>query len=255
MTHLSSPVASSTADFQPKTMADIIDSLKRLERVGSENSKTTEKLIQAAAEVSSKIVTQFHLTPGETVRIPGSIANEASALATAETPPLDYLVRDGKLFNQSICAHVAQNRTAALRFAEDIAENGLLDVIIRDLGERAGRSNAGLTILEAASSSVPSVLLIPCLRELMKNNEAVRVSRMPPEHIDDTFRVKGLTETFVELRKDGSGFLVYIPIARIKEILAATPVKSSILILSAGAVEWVETPSPGYPHPRWEYTH
>ena len=37
-------------------MSDIIDSLKRLERVGSENSKTTEKLIAAAREISAKIV-------------------------------------------------------------------------------------------------------------------------------------------------------------------------------------------------------
>jgi hypothetical protein len=40
-------------------MADIIDSLKRLERIGSENSKTVEKIISAAREIEAKIVEQF----------------------------------------------------------------------------------------------------------------------------------------------------------------------------------------------------
>lgn len=36
----------------------IINSLKRLERAGSENSKATEKLRDAAAEVAGRIVSQ-----------------------------------------------------------------------------------------------------------------------------------------------------------------------------------------------------
>jgi hypothetical protein len=51
-------------------MADVIDSFKRLERVGSENSKTTQKLIDAATELSSVIARQFAVGPDdETISI------------------------------------------------------------------------------------------------------------------------------------------------------------------------------------------
>jgi len=60
MTNLTGPAASAAIGL-PKTndMADVIDSLKRLERIGSENSKTTEKLLTAARDLSELIVRQF----------------------------------------------------------------------------------------------------------------------------------------------------------------------------------------------------
>src|ERR1017187_9787224 len=62
MTNLTSPAAS-TVLGSPKSnnMADVIDALKRLERIGSENSKTTEKLLAAAAELGKKIVAQYEI--------------------------------------------------------------------------------------------------------------------------------------------------------------------------------------------------
>ena len=39
-----------------KNMANVIDSLKRLERIGSEHSETTKKIIEAACDLSQKIV-------------------------------------------------------------------------------------------------------------------------------------------------------------------------------------------------------
>ena len=50
-------------------MSDIIDSLKRLERAGSENSTTTQKLIAAAHELSNLIVEQFAVIGSEGVPV------------------------------------------------------------------------------------------------------------------------------------------------------------------------------------------
>lgn len=59
------PSGSNRTGHPHNSLADVIDSLKRLERVGSENSKTTEKLIAAAAELFDKVVKQYVLQDGE----------------------------------------------------------------------------------------------------------------------------------------------------------------------------------------------
>ena len=63
------PSGSNRPGIPHNSMADVIDSLKRLERIGSENSKTTEKLIAAAAELSDKIAKQYALQNGESCEV------------------------------------------------------------------------------------------------------------------------------------------------------------------------------------------
>src|SRR5579863_8198467 len=41
-------------------MAEIIDSLKRLERIGSDDSQVTRKMLDAAREIESRICEQYH---------------------------------------------------------------------------------------------------------------------------------------------------------------------------------------------------
>ena len=66
MTHLSAP-AGTPAIGAPHNMPDVIDALKRLERIGSENSKTTEKLIAAAKELGDRIVEMCGLARDESI--------------------------------------------------------------------------------------------------------------------------------------------------------------------------------------------
>jgi hypothetical protein len=51
-----SPTGSPEGNF---TMSNIIDSLKRLERIGDETSKTTQKLIESARELADNIETEL----------------------------------------------------------------------------------------------------------------------------------------------------------------------------------------------------
>ena len=60
-------------------MTQIIDALKRLERSGSENSQTTQKLIDAAEQLSRKIVEQFSARDDYVLHI----APEGSAMKKA----------------------------------------------------------------------------------------------------------------------------------------------------------------------------
>ena len=128
----------------------IIDSLKRLERVGSENSKTTQKLIAAATELSELIVKYFR---GEDCTV-------------VENDDFRYEIDGGRLinFDRFHWAHpdrqlpigtaeagnaVDQSRNDALVFSRDIA-NGLLDQVIATLEKRTAENEQGLPALEDA---------------------------------------------------------------------------------------------------------
>ena len=134
-------------EFQP--MADVIDSLKRLERVGAENSKTTQKLIDAANSLEDLLVAQF---PHQT-RVEFRRAGETRGFGK---PPyfLDYAIDDGHLVNQSIYRPVGADRTSAMRFAEDIAD-GLLDVIEAVLAEMQKEAAPAARVLQEALDAFP----------------------------------------------------------------------------------------------------
>ena len=114
-------------------MTDVIDSLKRLERAGSEHSKTTEKLLDATRQLSEKIVSQFASDRGENV--PVFDVNEVQ-------PEFRYYVQNGWLCN-TYGQYVAANRDSALAFSKDVA-NGLLDYIERVLMQRKAENEETL---------------------------------------------------------------------------------------------------------------
>jgi hypothetical protein len=65
-------------------MPDVIDSLKRLERIGSEYSKTVEKIIQAARDLEGSIATQYQQSRLSVINGP-EILQRVSALS--DRPP------------------------------------------------------------------------------------------------------------------------------------------------------------------------
>jgi len=96
-------------------MPDIIDSLKRLERVGSENSKTTQKLIAAATEPSQLIVKQFAVVGSERV--------DVVWVHNATGPSFSYTILKGRLCNdRRQSSFVDETRDDALAFSKDIAD-------------------------------------------------------------------------------------------------------------------------------------
>jgi hypothetical protein len=145
-------------------MSNIIDSLKRLERVGSENSKTTRKLIAAAREVSSLIARQF--CPGEKESIKVVDASFDRAQGWVRNRNLSG-VQPGRRFvwywvkcdgeggavllredpYSSKPAESLDQRETALQFAADIAD-GILDLFSQRLEELNRESTEGLMTLE-----------------------------------------------------------------------------------------------------------
>lgn len=149
------PVAPATGPTND--MSDIIDSLKRLERVGSENSKTTQKLIDAARELASLITQQCGLP-----NFPDSeniILNEDRLEPFAK---FQYFVANGRLVNgkrstERHNAYVDETRDDALAFSKDVA-NGLLDYIVRVIEERQAESTESLSTLQDGPAEMARLL-------------------------------------------------------------------------------------------------
>jgi len=161
MTYPTSPAAE-TAEGLPKAMADIIDSLKRLERIGDENSKTVEKILEAARDLEAKIAILYE--GAENTSILGAVTlarivkeNHCSLAAAARSLGLDHehVMRMRYSVEPSASGgyllgpertRVSQSREAALRFANDLA-HGLLVVIQQDLMEQNASNRAALDVL------------------------------------------------------------------------------------------------------------
>jgi hypothetical protein len=141
-------------------MTDIIDALKRLERVGSEHSKTTEKLMSADRELSAKIVGQYNVR-NETIEIVSVYKDKESrwaALGSLDqqvelhllpTERMRYWIREGDLFNPDREEYVSSNRESALAFSRDVAA-GLLDLIEQSLATRHEENMTALGVLDNA---------------------------------------------------------------------------------------------------------
>jgi hypothetical protein len=136
-------------------MSDIIDSLKRLERAGSENSKTTQKLIAAAHELSNLIVEQFAVIGSEGVPVVSlyskTVYDDNEERFRQVGPDFRYGISRGRLYNSGRpnSPFVDETRDDALAFSKDIAD-GLLDHIIEALEKRAGENAEGLATIEGA---------------------------------------------------------------------------------------------------------
>ena len=151
MNQPSSLTASLVTPFLSKdnSMADIIDSLKRLERVGSENSKTTEKLIQAASDLEDVILKAF--APKEIDRlfqINIDVNLPSKNFYYIEQSRVVSTLPGGKGALLPVCA----NREMALRFSRDVAD-GLLDQISVCLERTHKESESASLILEAATKA------------------------------------------------------------------------------------------------------
>jgi hypothetical protein len=163
MTYLSSPAAE-TAQGGFNTMSDVIDSLKRLERIGDENSKTVEKIIKAAEELEKTIAYQYRNSAGASINGSSILSRLAKAdgkgpLDAAKSRGLDYS-RILQMKYEITWAHsysysvqfgdggdrVSANREAALRFARDIA-SGLLTLLEHDLLQRHNDEEQAMNIL------------------------------------------------------------------------------------------------------------
>jgi len=159
MSNLSAPVASATSGFPTlNTMPDVIDALKRLERVGSENSKTTEKLINAATELSKKVIEQFRVSGNEAVTVldhrnSWELDPDDETPRNTYEPEMYYFIEQGRIKNGRTNMFVDQGRDSALAFSKDVAA-GLLDHIVDELTTREAETRGGLTVLEAAADKI-----------------------------------------------------------------------------------------------------
>lgn len=136
-------------------MSDIIDSLKRLERAGGENSKTTQKLIAAAHELSNLIVEHFAVIGSEGVPVVSlcskTVHDDNEERFRQVGPNFRYGISRGRLYNSGRpnSPFVDETRDDALAVSKDIAD-GLLDQIIEALEKRAGENAEGLATIEGA---------------------------------------------------------------------------------------------------------
>lgn len=177
MSNLTSPAAESAVGLPNVTMPDIIDSLKRLERIGSENSKTVAKIIEAAREIEARIVAQYfdrsvvEINPASILRHLAekrgtSIVEVARALGVPcegqcdvdESSdfmvryPSPYSIRPsgyGRQLYINDNTWVGENRDSALTFSKDLS-SGLLAVIVEDLSSQQRENEEGLAILQQA---------------------------------------------------------------------------------------------------------
>jgi hypothetical protein len=132
----------------------IIDSLKRLERIGDENSKTTQKLIQAADELASTIAKQFAVQGTEHFELPTRFRKTGSNFE--ETGFLPYAIDQGCLVfgtGYACEGYVARDRENALAFSRDIA-NGLLGLLAEILAERLKDTTDGLAAIQTANQKI-----------------------------------------------------------------------------------------------------
>ncbi len=137
-------------------MASIIDSLKRLERAGSEHSRATEKLHTAARDVArlvKELVPVGVILPRgyEVRRIHSNVGSDLFLVAGG------YWVDGcgGYLHGDFRCPIPPQTREASLRFAEDIA-TGWLDELAEWLEQRAAEDEAATATLQAAAERLAS---------------------------------------------------------------------------------------------------
>jgi hypothetical protein len=162
MSNFAGPVAPATPGLFPNNMPDVIDSLKRLERIGAENSKTIEKVIGAARELELTIGKQYQLSRTNTIYGPeivqriGPDAAKTSGISLQHAQVVSYRVEWGQtdgpyLIEISLSTRVSANRESALRFASAIA-NGLLTLLEQDLLQRQLADERAIAVLEGAKA-------------------------------------------------------------------------------------------------------
>jgi hypothetical protein len=161
MTNLTAPGAEAASGLPNENyMSDVIDSLKRLERVGSEESKTTQKLIQAAAQLSFLIASQFSSIGTRKVTV-AQVPTFSTKDGLRQFRNVKYTVSEDKRQLQKTDQYrlyrdgeyVADNREVALEFARDISK-GLLDPITAALEKRQTEDTKAIAAIEGAAAEI-----------------------------------------------------------------------------------------------------
>jgi hypothetical protein len=81
---VSQVVTPTTAIFPEQPMADVIDSLKRLERLGDENSKTVQKILQASQDIENRVLDLYRYRPvGTMIRCKEAFTQEPPSDSSA----------------------------------------------------------------------------------------------------------------------------------------------------------------------------
>lgn len=134
----------------------IINAVKRLERAGSEHSRATKKLFEAATEVAELIE---EIAPvGVPLPRGYKVIKEKSNIGVArflvrgddDSYKIEYIDGIGDyLHNDFHCWIPGQKRETVLEFARDVAD-GLLDEIADFLEKRTQESEIATTILQSA---------------------------------------------------------------------------------------------------------
>lgn len=137
----------------------VVDALKRLERAGSENSRSTEKLREAARVVAGQVTLAVIAGDNENVMLPRLyqvIVNDNNQYVLFKMRPAtdedrwDEYCTDEYKRVETVEYHFAP-RAAVLNFAADIAD-GLLDEIAAFLEERSQANEQAAQVLEAAQT-------------------------------------------------------------------------------------------------------
>jgi hypothetical protein len=147
----------------------VINALKRLERAGSENSRATQKLHEAADKVAQAIINAVprHLHGSwlprdyRIVKITANIGEARYLVKKGDTDDWgnrhDYWIdgSGGYLFGDFNCPVPEQTREGSLLFAKDIAD-GLLDMISQHIEESQAKIFSATVVLEATAEKLAS---------------------------------------------------------------------------------------------------
>jgi len=161
MTNVSSPAAAAATGFL--NMSNVIDSLKRLERIGSEESETVRKILEAAKELSRSICQGFpanlrdqqikgYVDRGNTIRLGYPDFDGDGPKYTFGSYEIVGMNGHGDTRVQRDGEFVGLNRDNALSFAKDISM-GLLDLLSQFVEKDHEKSVAGLELINSLLSS------------------------------------------------------------------------------------------------------
>ena len=147
-------------------MSDLLHALNRLERAGSEESRCTKKLHEAACTVAEKICAAVYTARAVSVLLPRGymVTNVKSNVGNTDflvrktgkiddmsgEPELYWIDGQGSYLHGDFHAFVPdQTREGSLQFSKDIAE-GLLDEIAEFLEKRSTESSQAAELLQNA---------------------------------------------------------------------------------------------------------
>ena len=138
-------------------MSNIVNALKRLERAGDENSRTTQKMYEAANKIAEVIISSVPANVWlprryKVVVVNSNVTSAEFLVKHDQHDKHEWIDGTGAYLHGDLrCWIPGQTRTGVLDFAKDIAE-GLLDEIALFLEKRAQESSEMTDVL---NNSIP----------------------------------------------------------------------------------------------------